>query len=143
MQETNLTPSSLAAPEQALIQVAANLITNRAKEGRHHIACALLTTDGRTFLGLHISASVGICSVCAETIAIGQSQLDGPSSISSIVSLRMNFASMNYEIVPPCGSCRERIFEFGPQARVLMGGNREVHVVCIGSLLPSPFIRRK
>src|SRR5712692_1116586 len=135
---------SLSPSDEQLIEVATALIATRGEVGRHHIASALLTADGRTFKGLHISAVVGTCSICAEAVAIGQAQLEGPASIKTIVSVRKNFdESDEYEIVSPCGLCRERILQFGPNARVLVTGEAGVTASAIKDLLPNAFMRRK
>ncbi len=61
--------------DEALINVARELIAARFKEGYHHIAAALRTTSGRIYSGVHVEANVGRITVCGEAIAIGEQQL--------------------------------------------------------------------
>lgn len=127
-----------------LTEVATRLVKTRGMRGLHHVACALLTADRRLFRGLHISAEIGAFSLCAEAAAIGQTQLKNSAEIKRVVSVRRNFGEPDrYEIVPPCGLCRERIFQFGREAMVLINEESGPRPVPIRELLPHPFFRRR
>ena len=68
---------------------------------------------------------------CAEHNAIGTMITEGESAIVTIVAI-----NHSGNILPPCGRCREFIFQVDPgnvRTRVLLGGRR---VATIEHLLP-------
>lgn len=69
----------------------------------------MLLTDGREVIGLNIVSNIGVASVCAEQIALGEAmKLRADAEVSVVITLRATFAGpQSYEIVPPCGRCRE------------------------------------
>ncbi len=142
MKEVN--SASLSLEDQSLVNAATSLIIRRAKYGRHHIACALRTTTKQQFSGLHISANIGTGSICAEAAAIAESLKEDSVIIERIVTIRYKFdVGNNIEIVPPCGSCREHIFEYGPNASVILTIESESTLISIAQLLYMPFQRAR
>jgi cytidine deaminase len=106
----------------------------------------MLLTDGREFFGLNIVSNIGVASVCAEQIALGEAMKHPTEAeVSVVVTLRATFREpLAYEIVPPCGRCREILCEYAPSARVALGGGTSAgyDLVPIDTLLPHPFRRR-
>jgi len=137
-------PAGRLTPEQRkLLQTASELLLRRAEEGKHHIASALSTVSGEVFVGLHLSASIGVGSVCAEEVAIGASQLAHDNEIASIVSVRRVFSEKgDLEIVPPCGRCRQLILQYGAAASVVLQVHGSPRAVKVEDILPFPFLRR-
>lgn len=134
----------LNSQDEELVKVATSLIIRRAEYGRHHIACALRTTDGQQVMGLHVSANIGCGSICAEAAAIAELLKKGPAVIERIVAVRHKFTSENsIEIIPPCGQCLERILEHGPNALIIINISSQPVLIPITQLLPIPFHRRK
>lgn len=134
----------LSSEDRDLVDAATALIRHRAEYGHHHIACALRTTDGQQFLGLHISSNIGRGSICAEAAAIAAALKQGPIIIEEIVAVRHTFISeQDIEVIPPCGQCRELILEYGPNAFVILKTSSGLVRVHISELFPIPFLRRK
>ena len=119
-----------------LIHVARELIAARFKEGCHHIAAALRTTSGRIFSGVHLEANVGRIAVCAEAIAIGAAATAGDTSIETIVAV-----NELGEIVSPCGMCRELIYDYSPEACVVVLRSGQPVNVPVRELLPDKYSR--
>ncbi len=99
------------------------------------VASALVTEGGRIYTGVCIDTP---CSMgfCAEHNAIGSMITEGESAIASIVAVRWDGS-----ILPPCGRCREFIFQVNPlnlRTRVLLGDQR---VSTIEALLPERWSR--
>lgn len=69
------------------------------------VACALLAEDGTIYHGVSIHLCCGI-GFCAEHSAISQMVTDGQTRIRKIVAV-----DRNGNILPPCGRCREFIYE--------------------------------
>lgn len=134
----------LSPEDRQLIKAATALILRRAEYNRHHIACALRTSNQQQFLGLHISANIGRGSICAEAAAIAEALKQGPIEIDRIVAVRHTFVSeQDTEVIPPCGQCRELILEYGQNAFVIIKISSNLKMVPISELLPEPFHRRK
>jgi cytidine deaminase len=126
---------------------AADFLARFEKRRRHHVACAILLDDGREVLGINIVSNLGPASVCAEQVALGESlKLLSGSQIRLVLTLRATFNStMPHEIVPPCGRCREILYEYAPRTFIATPGDEAAGVcnlVLINSLLPAPFRRR-
>lgn len=92
-------------------------------------------------------SNLGPASVCAEQVALGESMkhLAG-AHIRLVLTLRATFdAATPHELVPPCGRCREILYEYAPGAFIAMPSD-EAAAACdlmlISRLLPLPFYRR-
>lgn len=134
---------SLEHNDEKLVQLATSLIISKAKQGLHHVSCALRTNKGKEFTGLHISANIGKNSICAESVAIAVMLKDDPAPIDRIITVRHQFLSDDsVEIVTPCGQCRELILDHGPNAGVIIENKSQLVIVSISQLLPIPFHRR-
>lgn len=134
----------LSLEDEEILNAATELINRRAEYGHHHIACALRTSNGQTFLGLHVSANIGKGSVCAEAAAIADALKNEPATVERIVSVRYQFKSEPHiEVVPPCGQCCELILEHGPHSLVIVRVSSKLVLVPISQLLPVPFHRRR
>jgi cytidine deaminase len=135
----------LSAADQALIEAARALITERYVENRHHIAAAVRGGSGRIYTGLHLDTYVGRASVCAEAVALGQALGAGETRIEAIVSLRHPRPREQHrdcKIVSPCGICREMLTDFAAGCAVIVPGattNEAAHLVPVEQLLPEKY----
>ncbi|MBU1098551.1 MAG: hypothetical protein KKB34_18890 [Bacteroidetes bacterium] len=136
--------NGLSIEDFQLVEATRKIILEKACAGKHHIACGLRTTKKELFFGLHLSASIGVGSICAEAVAISISQIHGNNEIEAIVSIRHCFDdNENVEIVAPCGRCREIILEYGKYAKIILSENDKLFLSVVKSMIPFPFIRRK
>lgn len=95
------------------LAAARRLIAARAEEGRHHVACAVLT-ETAMYLGLNLECMLPRAGSCAEPVAIGAARAaEGPVPI--VFSVAVNRRG---EVIPPCGVCRELLIDYGPGAEV-------------------------
>jgi cytidine deaminase len=77
------------------------------------VGAAVLTDDGRVFVGCNVeNASFGL-TICAERNAIFQAVTQGYRAVRAVVV----FTSTD-KPTAPCGACRQVISEFGPEAEV-------------------------
>ena len=138
----------LSAADQALIEAARALITERYVENRHHIAAAVRGGSGRIYTGLHLDTYVGRASVCAEAVALGQALGAGETRIEAIVSLRHPRPREQHrdcKIVSPCGICREMLTDFAAGCAVIVPGataDQAPHLVPVEQLLPEKYRRQ-
>ncbi len=107
----------------------------------HTVAAALRSRDGRIWTGVHLGATVGRLSICAEAIALGRAVLEGDGTIAVAVAVRHpkpDEEDRDMAVVSPCGACREMITDFAPEALVILPGLIKVPV---RQLLPLPYRR--
>ena len=94
------------------------------------VAAALVSESGKVYVGQCVDTPSGM-GFCAEPNAIGTMITEGESRIATIVAVMHDG-----RVVPPCGRCREFIYQVdhgNVETRVLVGGDR---VVSLGELLP-------
>ncbi len=71
------------------------------------VGAAVETKDGRVFIGCNIeSASYGL-TVCAERVAIWKAVSEGEKEFTNLTVV-----ADSEELTPPCGACRQIIWEF-------------------------------
>lgn len=68
------------------------------------VGAALLTTKGNVYTGINIDVSCGI-GFCAEHSAIAEMLKHRETQIEMIIAVNAD------SIIPPCGRCRELIFQ--------------------------------
>jgi cytidine deaminase len=95
------------------------------------------TADGRIFTGCNIeNASYGL-TVCAERVAIWKALSEGARGFTAVVVV-----ADTAEPTPPCGACRQIIWEFCGDVPVVLANLQAVVAVHpAGQLLPWPFDR--
>jgi cytidine deaminase len=100
------------------------------------VGAAVLTAKGQVFSGGNVeNASYGL-SLCAERAAIAAAVAgEGPSMRIKALAVVSDQAGP----FPPCGACRQVIFEFGPEALVIFRGERGFIEAPITELLPYAF----
>ena len=117
--------SALSSPDHALIAAAHEVLPRHYKPFWHTVAAAIRGQDGRVWTGLHLGATVGRLSVCAEAVALGRALLEGRGGIDTIVALRHpkpDETDRELAVVPPCGACREMFLDHCPDAQVIVLG---------------------
>ena len=103
---------------------------------RFRVGSALESAGGRIYTGCNIeNASYGL-TICAERVAIFKAMSEGERRFS-----RIAVAADTMRLTPPCGPCRQLIWEFcGAGCEVLLvnlGGQVVSH--SIRDLLPEAF----
>jgi cytidine deaminase len=102
---------------------------------RFRVGAALLTSDGRVITGCNIENSSYGLTVCAERTALFKAVSEGEHSFKAIA-----IASDEDTFTPPCGACRQVIFELAGNIDVVLtkkdGTYRTKKIL---SLLPLPF----
>jgi cytidine deaminase len=85
------------------------------------VGAALVAEDGRHFSGANVeNASYGL-SICAERVAATTAVAAGARRIEAVA-----VTSSSPTPTPPCGACRQFLYEFNPEMTVVSeGGNGE------------------
>ena len=99
-----------------------------------HVGAALLTEDGKVFTGVNIENSSYGATICAERTAMVKAISEGARDFESIAIAGNGGTSW------PCGICRQFMYEFCPDIRVISGENEdELKVYTLKELLPEGF----
>ena len=99
------------------------------------VGAAVETETGEIFTGCNVeSASYGL-TVCAERVAIWKAVSEGKKKFS-----RIAVVADTEELTPPCGVCRQIIWEFCGDVPVIMANLKgDVETVQMKELLPRAF----
>lgn len=99
------------------------------------VGAALETEEGEVITGCNVeSASYGL-TVCAERVAIWKAISQGKRKIK-----RIAVVAETEELTPPCGVCRQIIWEFGGDIPVILANLKGMtEVVQMKELLPRAF----
>lgn len=93
------------------------------------------TRGGRTFSGCNVENSSYGLTVCAERNAIFSMVAAGHRDLDAIV-----IVTPGAPAAPPCGACRQVIYEFNPRAIVYSFGGGGSHLTSrVDLLLPFAF----
>jgi cytidine deaminase len=120
-----------------------NLVTaaKQARENAHapysnfRVGAALRGSSGRIFSGCNVENATYGLTVCAERVAIFKAISEGERGFSAIAVV-----TDTEKLTPPCGACRQLIWEFCGDVPVTManlGGKRET--LQMKELFPKPF----
>jgi len=103
------------------------------------VGAALLSSDGRVFTGCNVENSTYGLSMCAERVAIFKAVSEGMTEIAKVAVV-----TDHEHIAPPCGCCRQMIWEFsgGDTTVVLANLSGDVRTYRISELLPEAFDER-
>jgi len=135
----------LGKTDEELIAAARATIKRRYRGDWQEVGAALRTRSGKIFTGVNLDAYLGRMAVCAEAVALGHAVVDlGDAGIDTIVAVRHpgpEDRDRTIAVVSPCGACRELIFDYDPQARVIVPNGKSLSIVPIGELLPNKYTR--
>lgn len=130
--------------DHALIAAANDVLAQRYKPFWHTVGAALRGRDGRVWTGVHLGATVGRLSICAEAVALGRAVLDGETAIDAAVAVRHpkpDETNRELAVVAPCGACREMLLDYSPETLVILNGPAGLFKLPIRALLPVPYRR--
>ena len=98
------------------------------------VGAALLTEDGKVFIGCNIENAAYGNTLCAERTALFKAVSEGARDFTAIA------IASNGPAPYPCGACRQALNEFAPGLRVLVTwGEGGVGETTLPALLPHGF----
>lgn len=101
------------------------------------VGAALLTKSGRVFSGSNIESSSYGLSMCAERVALFKALSDGETEFTAIA-----IGTHSQGLCPPCGACRQLLWEYAPQIQVAIANqSNSYQVFQLNDLFPEPFDR--
>ncbi len=100
----------------------------------YRVGAALLTADGAVYGGCNIESVSFTPTVCAERTAVFKAVSEGHREFSAIAVVTRDAGS-------PCGVCRQMMYEFAPDLRVILADlDGKTHLVTtLRELLPHGF----
>jgi cytidine deaminase len=124
---------------QPLIEAARNARTySVAPFSNFLVGAAVRTESGKVYTGCNVeSASYGL-TVCAERVAIWKALSEGERNFTQIAVV-----ADTESVTPPCGTCRQIIWEFARGADIVFANlEGQSEVFHIADLLPRAFDAR-
>jgi cytidine deaminase len=127
-------------PGQVDMVAAARRARERADAAFSHfkVGAALETADGTIVTGCNIENATYGLTICAERVAMFKALSDGHRAFTRIAIVADTGAP-----TPPCGACRQILWEFGGNLQVILANlNEEKGTHELKDLLPLPFDAR-
>ena len=99
----------------------------------YRVGAALLGKDGRVFTGCNVENAAYGNTLCAERTALCKAVSEGTRAFSAIAIAAVGAAPF------PCGACRQSLYEFAPDLRVIVTWDGHVREAVLSDLLPEGF----
>ena len=116
-------------------------IAKQARENAHapfsnfKVGAALRSVSGKIFGGCNVENATYGLTVCAERVAIFKAISEGECHFDAIAVVTDTDA-----LTPPCGACRQLIWEFCGDVPVVMANLQgKVETLRMSALFPKPF----
>ncbi len=113
----------------------------QARENAHapfsnfRVGAALRAISGRIFGGCNVENATYGLTMCAERVAIFKAISDGERGFDAICVV-----TDSDTLTPPCGACRQLIWEFCGDVPVILANLKgQTEVIPMRELLPKPF----
>lgn len=105
-----------------------------APYSRFKVGAALLTKSGEVFTGVNVENSSFGATICAERTAFVKAVSEGHREFEAIAVVSSDGEAY------PCGICRQFMFEFGDEMKIITGEDEEhLHINEMKELLPEGF----
>lgn len=123
--------------DQALVDMAfAMQKYSYAPYSNFAVGAALLCKDGTVFTGCNVENAAYGSSICAERTALLKAVSEGRQEGFETIAI----AGSGDGYCWPCGACRQMLYEFAPELRVLVArGDRSYAVTTLAELMPHGF----
>ena len=100
---------------------------------KYAVGAALLAEDGRVFTGCNVENAAYGNTLCAERTALCKAVSEGARKFTAIAIASSGSAPF------PCGACRQSLYEFAPDLRVMVTWDGNVRKTTLRVLLPEGF----
>jgi cytidine deaminase len=99
------------------------------------VGAAVRAKSGRIFTGCNVENATFGLTLCAERVAVFKAISEGERGFDAVAVVADTDA-----LTPPCGSCRQILWEFCGDAEVVLANlNGKVERYRMSALLPKPF----
>jgi cytidine deaminase len=126
---------AITAQDRKLIEAAKRIIRKNYRKKRHSVGAAVLCGSGKIYAGVNVE-SCGY-GPCAEPVALGMAISSGERVFRKIVAVKAS--DRRFAVLPPCGNCRQLLFDYAPEIEVLLPGGKQVVKARAKDLLPDAY----
>jgi len=106
-----------------------------AKFSKFKVGAGLRATSGKIYGGCNVENATYGLTICAERVAIFKAISEGERKFDAIA-----VATDTDTLTPPCGACRQLIWEFCGDVPVILSNVKgQVEVIRMSELFPKPF----
>jgi cytidine deaminase len=99
------------------------------------VGAALETVDGKIFSGCNVENATYGLTICAERVAMFKALSEGHRKFT-----RVAVVTDTEEPTPPCGACRQILWEFAGDIEVILADTKQVTATWkLKDLFPAPF----
>jgi cytidine deaminase len=123
--------------KEQLINEAKGILDKRYKKGFYVVGCALKAKSGKIYTGISMNSQK--VDICAEWSAITKAISEGEDEVEMIVAVKKDDEG-SFEILPPCGLCRELYVTYFPNVKVIIS---ETDTRTPEELLPNAWKKKK
>jgi len=110
-------------------------VNSFSPHSKFRVGAAIVTQSGKIFSGCNIENSSYSLTMCAERTAIFKAMSEGNRKFKAIA-----ISSDLKKEIPPCGACRQVLFDLAGDIDVIMLGEKGSMRICkLHDLLPIPF----
>jgi len=103
---------------------------------RFPVGAALLCADGTVFTGCNVENAAYGSTICAERTAVLKAVSEGHKDDWQAIAI----AGRGEDYCWPCGSCRQMLYEFAPDLKVLVArGDGDFVETTLSKLMPHGF----
>ena len=122
--------------DQALVDLAFTMLERSyVPYSKFPVGAALLCGDGTVFTGCNVENAAYGSTICAERTALVKAVSEGRRAFAALA-----VAGRSEDYCWPCGACRQMLYEFAPEVRVIAArGDGQFQVVPLAELLPHGF----
>ena len=99
----------------------------------YQVGAALECEDGCVYTGCNIENAAYGNTICAERTALGKAVSEGARRFTKLAIASSGSAPY------PCGACRQSLYEFAPNLRILVTWDGNVREATLSQLLPEGF----
>ncbi|MFB7663354.1 cytidine deaminase [Kitasatospora sp. NPDC056138] len=117
-----------------LVRAATHTAETYARGDNHTVAAATRAKDGRIVTALNAYHFTG--GPCAELVVLGAAAAQGAYELEAIVAV----GDGGRGIVPPCGRCRQVLFDYFPDITVILAAGSRPRAVPVSQLLPETYV---
>src|SRR5690348_14022434 len=102
---------------------------------KFQVGAAIETADGRIFTGCNVENATYGLTLCAERVAVFKAISEGARKFR-----RIAVAADSDKLTPPCGACRQILWEFCGDIEVILANPRgKTEMLRLRDLFPRPF----
>ncbi len=104
------------------------------------VGAALLTSDGKVFTGSNVECASYPSGCCAERVALYTAISAGARNFTTIAVTGWKRDEEGKPCMP-CGMCRQALYEFNTDLRIITGSLNDIKVFVLKDIFPYGFGR--